>query len=101
MCGLVCACVCAADTVTLWLPGVSETSGWTDYNKTKADTEDDNLCWAASGSNVINWWQNQYTGLTDLPPQGEEIWETFKRSVAADIGGASLLCISMVAYRAI
>jgi len=43
-----------------WLPGVNETSGWVDADKTW--TDDTLLCWAASASNLLAW-----TGWTGGP----------------------------------
>lgn len=64
-----------AATAQAWAPGVSASSGWYDYNKAvindgaMADTA---MCWAASSSNLISWWQNlngdKLTGTT-LPPR--------------------------------
>lgn len=82
-----------ADTVTRWLTGVSQESGWTDFNKANAEAQDgDNyLCWAATASNVINWWQKQNASATAAAPQGGEIWNIFKSSVSADIVGSAAL----------
>lgn len=41
-------------TVT-WATGVSETSGWYDAEKDSVNQDDDNLCWAASASNILKW----------------------------------------------
>lgn len=79
-----------AETVTQWVDGVDQTYGWTDYNKANPNdnTDGDNyLCWAAAASNVINWWQKQYSASTAAAPQGEEIWSIFKSSVREDAGG--------------
>ena len=76
-----------AASYTQWVQGVSETSGWTDYNKSSAPG-DDKLCWAAAASNVINWWQNRYQ-TPAAAPKGEAIWSTFKSSVSEDVRGAS------------
>ncbi len=75
---------------TIFLPGVSQESGWADYNKVNPDVEDgdNNLCWAASASNMINYWQSRYVIPAGIPT-GEEIWTTFKNSVKADAGGSS------------
>ena len=74
----------SADEV--WASGVSIDGGWTDYNKVAAPG-DDNLCWAASASNVINHWQNRYWIEDSSIPTGEAIWEKFKQSVSRDAGG--------------
>lgn len=78
-----------AASYTQWVQGVSKTSGWTDYNKSSASGDgDDNLCWAAAASNVINWWQNRYQ-TPAAAPKGEAIWSTFKSSVSEDVRGAA------------
>lgn len=81
------AMVSSADTA--WLRGVCEAFGWTDYNKSESNLDDDELCWAAAASNVIDWWQQQYK-VPDAAPVGEQIWETFKEMVVMDAGGSSL-----------
>jgi hypothetical protein len=81
---------CVQANETIFLPGVSENDGWTDYNKVNPDVEDgdNNLCWAAAASNMINYWQSQYVIPSHIPT-GESIWTTFKNSVKADMGGSS------------
>lgn len=73
-----------------WTYGVSETAGWYDYNKSwDGDT---NLCWAASASNMICWWQDysSYSGkAASGTPSGSAVWDTF-RSSFNDLGGASV-----------
>ena len=82
-----------ADTVTQWLTDVSLESGWTDFNKANPEAQDgdDYLCWAATASNVINWWQKQNASATAAAPQGGEIWNIFKSSVSADMVGSAAL----------
>ena len=79
-----------ADTYTQWVEGVSVESGWSDFNKSDPDAADgdNNLCWAAATSNVINWWQNRYETPAEAP-QGKEIWNTFKNSVSGDESGSN------------
>ena len=74
---------------TIFLPGVSEHGGWVDYNKSLEDENDDNLCWAAAASNVIDYWQRQYVVPANTPT-GENIWTTLKSSVNANIGGYTI-----------
>lgn len=62
---------------TRFLPSVSKSWGWSDFNKELEDENDDNLCWAAAASNVI----------PDDVPTGDDIWTTLKSSVNANIGG--------------
>ena len=89
-----------AQAETIFLPGVSQESGWTDYNKVNPDVEDgdNNLCWAASASNMINYWQSRYVIPAGVPT-GEEIWTTFKNSVKADSGGQLCRGYAVVAHR--
>ena len=77
-----------ATTHTVWAPGVSESGGWVDYNKTRTNSEpgaDSGMCWAAAASNVITWWQQQNsetltssgsTGAFTLPDK--DPWEVFR-----------------------
>ena len=81
-------CLGVVQAETFWLEGVDRYSGWSDFNKKdpEAADGDNNLCWAASASNVINWWQNHYVTPADAPT-GEDIWTTFKQSANGDVGG--------------
>ena len=75
-----CAAVCAAGEV--WTQGVSAGAGWYDVNK-DFDGVDDELCWAASSSNMLAWWQDRNSELSLLSgaPQGADaIWSTFVQS---------------------
>lgn len=80
---------CVQANETIFLPGVSEYSGWVDYNKSLEDPNDDNLCWAAAASNVIDYWQRQYVVPANTPT-GEDIWATLKSSVNANTGGYTI-----------
>ena len=40
--------------------GVTMTSGWYDVNKLTRGGYDIQMCWAASSSNIIQWWQDRY-----------------------------------------
>ena len=40
--------------------GVIMTSGWYDVNKLSRGGYDIQMCWAASSSNIIQWWQDRY-----------------------------------------
>ena len=54
------AIIAQADTV--WAPGVSSGSGSFDYEKVRGNeyyNDDSGMCWAASASNIISWWQTQ------------------------------------------
>lgn len=64
----------ATRTGTVWAQGVSQESGWYDANKNNNDDgdADDNMCYAASVSNLLAWWQNGVYGknLRSTAPQG-------------------------------
>ena len=49
-------------TTIVFAEGVTTTSGWYDVNKIgNGQTNGDiNMCWAASCSNIIQWWQDRY-----------------------------------------
>lgn len=77
--------VACADTETLWVKGVTQDGGWYDVNKTFSG--DTNLCWAASASNLIAWWQQGYTVRAGIPNTKDDIWEIFTSKVTKDTGG--------------
>lgn len=87
---LLCNMATPAQAAQIWADGVSVTDGWIDYEKveTKGDG-DDNLCWAASSSNIIDFWQQRYV-VPAGTPTGEAIWSTFKDATKYDVGGSFL-----------
>ncbi len=48
-----------AYAATLFAPGVTKESGWYDTNKAFT-AEDSQLCWAATATNVVTWWMDNY-----------------------------------------
>ncbi len=72
----------SAPAAEVWAPGVSEDGGWYDYHKTGSNDgtmADTAMCWAASASNVISWWQNHnIASITSSVPQNEKIFDVFK-----------------------
>jgi hypothetical protein len=75
----------------VWAYGVDQKSGWVDYDKEWKFGDpiwaDDAMCWAASGSNVISWWQELHaSSLTSSVPRGAQVWDTF-RYVFQNTGG--------------
>lgn len=72
-----------AEAEQYWVIGTSEDGGWYDVNKTYVN--DSNLCWAASASNMLAWWQDHNPEYNDLAlinnpqtPQGADaIFENF------------------------
>lgn len=77
----------ATHAAQVWVDGVSAEQGWIDYEKapTKGDG-DDMLCWAASASNVIDYWQKRYV-VPEGTPTGAAIWERFKEACLPANGG--------------
>lgn len=95
------ACAGSVNAGEFWMDGVSRDSGWYDINKTwgKHDSDgkysnyDTNYCWAAAGSNILSWWQDQLpSSLKDLPdiPTGENIYNTIRLKAQAFSGGLSI-----------
>ncbi len=81
-------CICSAAetggagmyTGAVWTEGVSAAGGWYDVDKSQADTRDDMMCYAASASNLITWWQNGSYGsqLTSSAPGNlDGVWTTY------------------------
>ena len=63
----------ASDTTTVFAEGVSQSSGWYDVNKKSTTTNpgaDAMMCWAASSSNIIQWFQDRYTTAGNTLPLG-------------------------------
>lgn len=86
---LLVSAVAQADSV--WAPGVTSDGGWVDFNKAdgdKPDLDDSLMCWAASSSNIITWWQNQQTGNNAAIPAPESTGTTwdFFRTITVNSG---------------
>ncbi len=83
------AALSTASAAQVWVDGVSQSAGWYDANKVNPAAEDgDNyLCWAASASNLIAWWQDKYRTPAGVPNDIDSIWATYKDNVIDDIGG--------------
>lgn len=80
-------CLCPATGTEYWVQGVSRDGGWYDVNKTFTEEDpDSDMCWAASASNVLAWWQDnnpQYVELEpDAPSSADAIWQSFKDAFA-------------------
>lgn len=56
----------------LFAEGVTPTSGWYDVNKIGDGNQngDINMCWAATSSNIIQWWQDRYVAAGNTLPEG-------------------------------
>jgi hypothetical protein len=53
----------------VFVEGVNRESGWYDVNKVgKGENGDINMCWAASASNIIQWWQDRYVAAGNTLP---------------------------------
>ncbi len=70
---------------TVWAKGVSESSGWVDVNKSGNiySGPDSLMCWAASASSVIAWWQAQADmskSKAGTPADASEIYSAFTNS---------------------
>lgn len=60
-------------TEIVFAKGVSQTSGWYDVNKKSTTTNpgaDAMMCWAASSSNIVQWFQDRYTAAGNTLPSG-------------------------------
>lgn len=71
-------------------------SGWYDAEKTPEEVKDDSMCYAASASNIIAWWQNsKYALASEAPKELNDIWNTFVRNnQKEDTGGSPLSAIN-------
>jgi len=76
-------CVPAAHAETYWAKGVSASGGWHDVAKTWGN--DSYMCWAASASNILWWWQDKYVIPSNVP-HGTNIWDYVKNSFKNDTG---------------
>ncbi len=76
-------CVPAAHAETYWAKGVSASGGWHDVAKTWGN--DSYMCWAASASNILWWWQDKYVIPSDVP-HGTDIWDYVKNRSFNDTG---------------
>lgn len=56
-------------TTIVFAEGVTVNSGWYDVNKVgMGENGDINMCWAASCSNIIQWWQDRYVAAGNSLP---------------------------------
>lgn len=81
--GLLAGVSSVANAETLWVYGVNEHGGWYDANKDK-EVSNNNMCWAAVSSNLINWWQSQYdvsNASYRYIPKGDEVWAKYNNYV--------------------
>ena len=60
-------------TTTIFAEGVTLTSGWYDVNKKSTPQNaqaDAMMCWAASSSNIVQWFQDRYVAAGNTLPAG-------------------------------
>lgn len=79
-----------ANASQYWTNNVAPHIGWVDYNKNIVFDNDNNfdyqagesnLCWAASASNMLTWWQQHNTQKVPAnTPNGSTIWSEFKQA---------------------
>ena len=65
--------VTATGTSIVFAEGVTLTSGWYDVNKKSTSQQsqaDAMMCWAASSSNIIQWFQDRYVAAGNTLPAG-------------------------------
>ncbi len=90
---LLCAPAESQAASTSWVNGVNITTGWSDFDKDKLPNDrDNNLCWAASASCIIDYWQSLYITASTIPT-GETIWTRFKEACTQDLLGNQLFGI--------
>ena len=85
---------------TVWAQNVDETVGWYDVNKSslEAGHPEAMMCYAASASNLIAWWQNIYCEslmTSTIPPDVNDIWKKYvDNNLVPESGGNPLAAIN-------
>lgn len=91
---VVCCLPVISQAAQAWAPGVSSSGGWVDYNKTCTNPNnymaDMGMCWAASASNVITWWQTHNADKLSVANKPENAFneyetETYKMNSTWDV----------------
>ncbi|MBE6418488.1 MAG: hypothetical protein E7033_08515 [Akkermansiaceae bacterium] len=80
---LVCgaAAFSCASAEIIWVDGVNAEDGWEDVNKSSTTDADDMMCYAASASNLIAWWQKRLPGVpSGTPTEPDAIWSTYVKA---------------------
>ena len=74
--------------------GEVQISGWYDAEKTKEQGDaDDLMCYAASASNLLAWWQNSSYAVDSAAPKDlDTIWATFVNSNQVYSSGGVFQC---------
>ncbi len=85
-----------AQADTVWAPGVTSESGSFDYVKERGSeytNDDSKMCWAASASNIISWWQTQnaanLSGVNLPTNKDTSPWDIFRILCKNDGGNPS------------
>lgn len=73
-----------AATVQYWVKGTSEQSGWTNTFQFY------NGCWAASSSDMVNWWQNRISEKYKYPEDKRVSAEDFNRELEKNSDNAEI-----------
>ena len=85
---------------TVWAQNVDETAGWYDVNKTSLQDghKEAMMCYAASASNLIAWWQKIYCESQmpgTPPPDVNNIWKKYvDNNLVPESGGTPLAAIN-------
>lgn len=77
-----------ADAAAIWAKNVNQAGGWFDAEKDSVNTEDDDLCWAASAANILVW-SGWSAGFTKKGTEGIEdsIFDWLEKEEPIDVGG--------------
>ena len=85
---------------TVWAQNVDESAGWYDVNKASLEEghPEAMMCYAASASNLIAWWQNIYCEslmTSTIPPDVNDIWKKYvDNNLVPESGGNPLAAIN-------
>lgn len=85
-------------TGTVWANGVNKDGGWYDINKSSLEDGhvEANMCYAASATNLIAWWQNgEYGVSSSAPTELADIWNVYvENNRTPEEGGETLDAIN-------
>ena len=99
-----CLTAAVASAEEYWASGISQSDGnyygWYDVDKTREKDVDDLMCYAASASNLVAWWQDGRikSGLpvsSEAPTAAEDIWGKYKSAcIRSDEGGITIAAVN-------
>ena len=99
-----CLTAAVASAEEYWASGIYESGGnyygWYDVDKTREKDVDDLMCYAASASNLVAWWQDGRieSGLSvspEAPTAAEAIWGKYKSAcIRSDEGGITIAAVN-------